>query len=90
MSVVASAHGLAASSGVVAAWVITALILLLLAAGLWAFLRRSGPQGTLAVDRLDRSPQATPSDASATTEVPTDDGAASGPPTDHPVDGPQG
>jgi hypothetical protein len=54
--VLALARGLAASSGVVAAWVITALILLLLAAVFWSFLRRSGTLQTLEVDRLDQRP----------------------------------
>ena len=54
MVVLASAPGLAASSGLVAAWVITALVLVLLAAVFWAFLRRSGAPPALEVDRLDQ------------------------------------
>ena len=46
-----SGSSIAASSGVVAAWVVTALILLLLAALLWSVLRRSGTARTLDVDR---------------------------------------
>ena len=70
MSVLASAAGLAASSGLVAAWVITALVLVLLAAVFWAFLRRSGAPPTLEVDRLDQSsPQERAADVPAVDDV---------------------
>jgi hypothetical protein len=69
-----SGHVLAASSGVVAAWVVAALVLLLLAGLLWSFLRRSGTaQQPLEVDRIDSVRPGEPlDDAGGTGEPPAD------------------
>ena len=72
-----SGSSLAASSGVVAAWVVTALVLLLLAGLLWSFLRRSGTSHTLEVDRIDRGQHG---------ELPDDAGGAGDAPADEPRD----
>ncbi len=69
-----SGSSLAASSGVVAAWVVTALVLLLLAGLLWSFLRRSGTSQTLEVDRIDRGrPDELPDDAGGAGDAPADE-----------------
>ena len=60
MSATSVAPVLASSSGNVAAWIITALLLLLLAAVLWSFVRRSGTVQALEVDRLDEPADVTP------------------------------
>jgi hypothetical protein len=78
VSVLASTHGLAASSGVVAAWVLTALILLLLAAVLWSFVRRSGTVRALEVDRLDQRPPQERIDDAPAADLPGDDGPDAG------------
>ena len=73
-----SGSSLAASSGVVAAWVVTVLVLLLLAGLLWSFLRRSGTsQQPLEVDRIDRGQHG---------ELPDDAGGAGDAPADGPRD----
>jgi hypothetical protein len=67
----AAMHTLASAGGTVTAWVVTAVILLLLAAVAWSFMRRAREDGMvpLAVDTLDReTPEA--ADGSATRAVP--------------------
>jgi hypothetical protein len=68
-----SGSSLAASSGVVAAWVVTALVLLLLAGLLWSFLRRSGTARTLEVDRIDRGGPGTMPDQADEADAPPSD-----------------